>query len=293
MADSSQDFRGKELESEKKPYPSLPPPLPAKKQKKQKEWVTNPRLNNKRLLSGTKKGGILAKGGSEEFIVMSTKPKSTQGYWTQQCICHSERQAKRGVDLCKNPLFKTPFSLFLILAPQFENQLWVPLCVCACASLSLSLSISLACRLLLGHMLFFWRYFLGPSRPGGEPWWLSSLRWFSHLAVVNEFVAFDTVNQPKPIETDWNHWSWLNRHEIDAASTSHKTNFLTKTFSREKVHTSPPPSPSFGQKTFFSVGWGVGAWNRYDLANWRFHSWTERCLQQKMALSVVSQYVDQ
>ena len=37
---------------------------------------------------------------------------------------------------------------------------------------------------------------------------------------------------------------------------------------------------------------GAGAWNRYDLANWRSRRWTERCFKKKKCrFSVISRYV--
>ena len=50
--------------------------------------------------------GVLAKEVSEESVVHVQETKKYQGCWTQQYIWHSERQAKRGVDLCRNPLLK-------------------------------------------------------------------------------------------------------------------------------------------------------------------------------------------
>ena len=61
-----------------------------------------------------KEKGVLSKGISEESIVRSKKPRNTQGYWTKQYIWHSERQAKRGLDLCKNPPSKHPPLFFQV-----------------------------------------------------------------------------------------------------------------------------------------------------------------------------------
>ena len=37
-------------------------------------------------------------------------------------------------------------------------------------------------------------------------------------------------------------------------------------------------------------GYGRGAWNRHDLANWRSHSWTERFFNKICRFSVISHY---
>ena len=57
--------------------------------------------------------GVLAKGVSTGSSVTPKETKNTQGYWAPADIWHSERYSQERRTSCKNPLLKTPFSLFL------------------------------------------------------------------------------------------------------------------------------------------------------------------------------------